>query len=240
MPTLLITGASRGLGLEFVRQYTADGWNVIAACRQPAQADKLQALIAKYKTIRAETLDVARPNSINALAERLKDAAVDVLINNAGVFSGGSFSGSATKVDHGQKFGTINPEEWDKVLRINTIAPILMIQAFVPHLLKGQERKAVNITSRMGSIEEMGADYIAYRTSKAALNAAMRTIAHDLKEQKITVINLHPGWVKTDMGGPEAPLDAENSITGMRKVIAGLTPKDSSRFLGYDGKTIPW
>jgi NAD(P)-dependent dehydrogenase (short-subunit alcohol dehydrogenase family) len=239
MPSVLITGANRGLGLEFVQQYAGDNWDIIAACRAPATASKLQALAAKNSRIKIEELNVAEENSIKALAKKLDGAAIDVLINNAGIFSGGKGSGVADG-DDSQNFGSIDGEAWEKVLRINTISPILMVQAFVPHLLRGKQKKAINITSRMGSIAEMGSGYIAYRTSKSALNAAMLVAAHDLKDHNITIVNLHPGWVKTDMGGPDAMLEAESSILGMREVIAGLGPDDTGRFLSYEGQNIPW
>jgi NAD(P)-dependent dehydrogenase (short-subunit alcohol dehydrogenase family) len=240
MPTVLITGANRGLGLEFVRQYAADHWAVIAVCRHPEKAEELQSLMNKHNSVRIEALDAADTKSIQILTEKLDDIEIDVLINNAGIFSGGTFSGSATKVDKGQEFGSFDAEAWNKVLRVNTIAPIMMTEALLPHLQRSKDAKVINITSRMGSIDEMGSGYIAYRTSKAALNAAMRVIMHDLKAKGITIANLHPGWVQTDMGGKEAPLQPEISIKGMRKVIEWLTLKDSGQFISYDGKSIPW
>lgn len=239
MPTVLITGANRGLGLEFVRQYAADAWAVIAVCRNPTKADKLQKLMGQYNNVRIEALDVGDTQSIKILTEKLDDIGIDVLINNAGILSG-SFSGSATAVDKGQEFGSIDATGWDKVLRINTIAPIMMTQALLPHLQRSKNPKVINITSRMGSIDEMGSGHIAYRTSKAALNAAMRVINHDLNSKGVTIVNLHPGWVQTDMGGKEASLQPEVSIKGMRKIIDKLTSKDSGQFLSYDGKTIAW
>jgi NAD(P)-dependent dehydrogenase (short-subunit alcohol dehydrogenase family) len=235
MPTILITGASRGLGLEFSRQYAADGADIIACCRDPGKAEKLRALAAQHKNIRTETLDVTDAKSITALAAKLKDTAIDILINNAGIISG-----SGSKNDNTQSFGSIDAEAWDHVLRTNTIAPIMIAEAFVPHLARGKERKLIMLTSKMGSIAEMGGGYLAYRTSKAALNAAMVTISHDLKNQDIIVANLHPGWVKTDMGGAGAQIDPETSITGMRKVIAGLTPGKTGKFFNYDGAVIAW
>jgi NAD(P)-dependent dehydrogenase (short-subunit alcohol dehydrogenase family) len=240
MPTVLITGANRGLGLEFVRQFAAQEWAVIAVCRHPEKADELQKLMSKYNRVRIEALDVGDLASVKILTEKLEDIEIDVLINNAGIFSGGSFSGSATKVDRGQEFGSLDAEAWDKVLRINTIAPIMMTEALLPHLLRSEDPKVINISSKMGSIEEMGSSYIAYRTSKAALNAAMRVISHDLKSKGVIIVNLHPGWVQTDMGGKEAPLKPEDSVKGMIKVITKLTPKDSGTFIGYDGKVIAW
>jgi len=240
MPSVFITGASRGIGLEFARQYAGAGWDVIAGCRTPAKANMLQALAAKHKNIRIEPLDVTDAKSIATLAAKLKDTAVDLLINNAGIFSGARGATSAEHGDESQEFGSIDAENWDRVLRTNTIAPIMVTQALAACVARGKQRKIAMITSKMGSIAEMGDGYIAYRSSKAALNAAMVTIAHDLKAQGIAVINLHPGWVKTDMGGEGAQITPDISVRGMRKVIDGLALKDTGKFFGYDGKIIAW
>ena len=240
MPTVFITGSSRGLGLEFVRQYAEDNWSVIASCREPLKAEKLQALSKAHKNIRIEALDVCDEKAIKQLAKKLASEAIDLLINNAGIYSGSPLKGQATDHDESQAFGSLDAEAWVKVLRANSIAPIMLIEAFLPNLIKSTGRKVVNITSRMGSIAEMGANYLAYRSSKAALNAAMRVIAHDLKTEKIAIINLHPGWVKTDMGGSNASLEIPKSIGFMRKTIADIGLKDTSQFLNYDGKVIQW
>ncbi|MDX2028778.1 MAG: SDR family oxidoreductase [Alphaproteobacteria bacterium] len=241
MSTVLITGASRGLGLEFVRQYAADGWNVIAACRAPDKAAELQ-MLAQNKNVRIEALDVISAPSIATLAAKLKDTAIDVLINNAGVFSGTGRDGRhfMEAEDTTQSFGTLDPVAWDKVLQANAIAPIMVTQALVPNILKGKDRKIIMITSRMGSIEMAKEGDIAYRSSKAALNAAMKNISITLKSDQVIVVSFHPGWVKTDMGGANAEITPGESIAGMRKVIVGLTMKDSGKFLGYDGKIYPW
>ncbi|MGE3623980.1 MAG: SDR family oxidoreductase [Bdellovibrionales bacterium] len=238
MTDVLVTGANRGIGLEFVRQYAAGGCEVIACARHPEKAGKLQELAGKHASIRIETLDVTDPSSVAALAAKLRDRPIDILINNAGIYSGAPGGAGANDDDKSQDFGSIDAEAWDRVLRVNTIAPIMVLQAFAPHLARGRDRKAVMITSRMGSIAEMGRGYIAYRTSKAALNAAMVTVSHELKAQKITVVNLHPGWVKTDMGGPNALIDPETSVAGMRAVIAGLA--QTGQYLNYEGKPIAW
>ena len=239
MPTLLITGANRGLGLEFVRQYAGDTWNVIAACREPSKANELQALAKANPSIRIEQLDVANDASVAALAAKLNDVSIDLLINNAGIYSGATREGVDSD-DDSQSFGVVDADAWAKVLRINTIAPIMVTQAFAPHVAKSQQKKIVNITSRMGSIGETSGGYLAYRSSKAALNAAMRSILNDLTQQGIATLNLHPGWVQTDMGGTSAPLKPADSIAGMRRVIDALELKNSGQFLSYDGKTIQW
>jgi len=242
MPVLLITGANRGIGLEFVRQYAAEGWNVIACCRVLETAKALQVLAKSNSAIRIEKLDVSDSDAIKNLAQKLKDVAIDLLINNAGILSGANGFTSALDSDVSQTFGTIDPEAWGKVFRVNTIAPILMIQAFLPLMVRSADRKIVNITSKMGSISEMGGghDHIAYRTSKAALNAAMRSIASAVNECGISITNIHPGWVKTDMGGKDARLTIEQSVTTMRKTISALKTESSGQFLNYDGSVLPW
>lgn len=240
MPTILITGANRGLGLEFTRQYLADGWQVIATCRTPQRAASLQALAKQHKNLQIETLDVGDPSSISALANTIKDVAVDILLNNAGIYSGLSQSISARDDDKAQEFGTLDADGWNKVLQINSIAPIMVTQTFLPNIKRGHERKIIFISSRMGSITRTSPGYIAYRSSKATLNAAMRNVALALQPDKITVISFHPGWVQTDMGGANADITPETSITGMRKVIAGLTIEQTGQFLNYDGDVLPW
>ncbi len=238
MPTLLITGANRGLGLEFTRQYAADGWNVVACCRAPEKAEALQALVKSSPLVKREALEVTDAASIAALAAKLQDAGIDLLINNAGIYSGAA--NAALGKDSSQNFGTIDAAAWATVLNVNTIAPIMIIEAFTPHVKKSAGKKFVNITSRMGSLTEMGAGSVAYRSSKTALNGAMRVIAHDLQPQRLSVYNFHPGWVQTDMGGKNAHLTPEQSVTAMRATIAKLTPESSGSYLNYDGQIIPW
>lgn len=240
MPTLLITGANRGLGLEFVRQYAANGWTVIATARDKANIGPLCDIKAAHENVCLEILDVADLQSIKTLADRLQGTPIDLLINNAGIYSGNGLNSVTQDPLSGQNFGAIDAEAWDRVFKINTIAPIMVSEAFTSHISQGKERKIINITSKMGSIELMNRGSLAYRTSKAALNAAMRNVSLELKDQNIIIVNLHPGWVQTDMGGKSADLAPETSISAMRKVIAGLTLKDSGTFLNYDGTILPW
>lgn len=239
MPTILITGANRGLGLEFVRQYAADGARVIACCRAPAAAEALNKLAADHSQVTVEELDVIRPASIAALAGRLQGGALDVFINNAGVLTG-STTGASVAGDPSQTFGTLDSDAWDYVLRINTIAPIMLAEAFSPHVAASGQGKIINISSSMGSLARGQSGFTAYRSSKAALNSAMLSIAVPLAKLGITIANLHPGWVQTDMGGQGADITPEESISGMRKVIAALTLKDTGRFLDYTGAIVPW
>jgi NAD(P)-dependent dehydrogenase (short-subunit alcohol dehydrogenase family) len=217
MPTVLITGANRGIGLEFARQYAADSWSVVATARRPEAAGELNKLGAEVWP-----LDAADPASINALAASLKDRGIDVLIANAGMLPRG--------VDAG---------EWAKAFATNCIGPTLLAKALKPNMVAGG--KMVAITSKMGSIADNDSGgAIAYRSSKAALNAAWRSLSIDWRGDDVTLAMLHPGWVQTDMGGAGAAIAPPTSVTGMRKTIAGLTPNQSGSFLNYDGQELPW
>jgi len=240
MHTALITGANRGIGLELAKQYARDNWKIIACCRNPEKAQELQALAKAYPSIHIEALDVSDNGNIAALAAKLEGTPIDLLLNNAGIYSGGTEKVTGEADDQAQEFGQIDSEAWENVLRVNVIAPIKVIEAFVPHLKKGMGKTIINLTSRMGSMTLMQRGMIAYRSSKAALNGAMRVIVHDLRDLGLTIVNLHPGWVITDMGGKSADLTVEKSVSSMRQVISNLKPEDSGRFLNYDGQTIPW
>jgi len=226
MPTALITGCNRGIGLEFVRQYAADGWRVLATCRNPRAAKELAAIAGDVKI---HALDVADDYQVKALAKTLADIPIDLLINNAGV--GGPED----------EFGKTPANDWLEVLRVNTIAPMHVVEQFIGSLEAGQRRVIVNITSKMGSIADntTGGSYI-YRTSKAALNMVAKGLAQDLKGKRMIVVVFHPGWVKTDMGGPRALVPPKASVAGMRAKIAALTPADSGKFFNSDGQPIPW
>lgn len=231
MPTVLITGANRGLGLEFCRQYAEDGWKVLACCRDPGSADGLRELAARHAAVSIHRLDVARFEEIDALAEALAGEAIDVLLNNAGVYGD---SGA-------NRFGSLDYDEWAWVLRINVLAPARMAEAFLPQVERGGLKLIANVTSLMGSIaDNTSGGSVIYRCSKAALNAAMKSIAIDLRDRGVGVLLLHPGWVQTDMGGPNAPTSAADSIAGLRRVIAAFRPEESGRFVDFRGREIPW
>jgi NAD(P)-dependent dehydrogenase (short-subunit alcohol dehydrogenase family) len=240
MPTVLVTGASRGLGLEFVRQYAAAGWSVLACAREPTRAAELEALRAAHAgLVETFALDVTDFDAIDALAERLRGRAIDVLINCAGTMGRGSFAKEFLALG---AFGRSDYDDWMRVLRTNTLAPMKVAEAFVAQVAASAQKKLVNVTSIVGSIagNRSGSLY-AYRSSKAALNAVTRSLAIDLaREHGIVAAPLHPGWARTEMGGPKADIDAPTSVRGMRSVIAGLDADKAGRFWMYDGSELPW
>ncbi len=232
MKTLLITGANRGIGLEFVRQYAAEGWQVFACCRKPAAADLLNRLVNQFPDrIQAHALDVTDHQQIEQLAQTLTDHPIDLLINNAGVYP----------PDRGDAFGKTDYAAWQHAFEVNTMAPLKMTEAFIKQVARSELKTIVTITSKMGSVADNrgGGSYI-YRSSKAGVNIVVKSLSIDLNPQKIIAVVLHPGWVKTDMGGPGALITTEQSVTGMRRVIGNLTLQDSGKFYAFDGQIVPW
>jgi NAD(P)-dependent dehydrogenase (short-subunit alcohol dehydrogenase family) len=231
MTTVLISGANRGIGLEFVRQYAADGCDVIAACRKPDEAQALNA-IAKSSAgkVTVHALDVADTASVAALKAELGDRAIDILIANAGVYGG----------DRQHRLGNLDYDGWLDVFNTNSLGPMRLAEAFVGNLAAGSDKKLIAITSAMGSTAENGGGFFAYRASKAALNNIWTGVSLALKGHAIVCVVLHPGWVKTDMGGPTAHLEPKDSVSGMRKVIAGLKLGDTGSFRRFDGGELPW
>jgi NAD(P)-dependent dehydrogenase (short-subunit alcohol dehydrogenase family) len=226
--TILVTGANRGIGLELVRQYASDGANIIACCRKPAEAKDLDAL-AKSGNVRVMALDVGDAWSATALAQALRGEAIDILINNAGVFGPEKQSASQSDCDG-----------FSHTFRINSIGPLIVSQALRDNLVRGHDKKLIVLTSKMGSISDSSTGALAYRASKAAVNMIMHVLARDWAADGILVGILHPGWVKTDMGGPSALITPEESVRGLRARIAELTPQTSGHYLDYRGKEIAW
>lgn len=219
MPAVLVTGANRGIGLEFARQYASEGWEVIATARQ--SSPELEAL-----SVRTERLDMQDLSSVAAFGERIQS--LDLLIANAGTYG----PRDASTVEEARS--------WLDTFTVNTVAPYLLARALLPQV-QASSGKLIAISSRMGSIEDNSSGgYLAYRTSKTALNSAWRNLALDVSGRGIVAAVLHPGWVQTRMGGASAPLAPEQSVSDMRRVIERLTAADSGRFFSHDGSGIPW
>ena len=221
--TVLITGANRGIGLEFARQYAADGWTVIGTARRPEAADDLAAL-----DVEILQLDVTDSDSIAALAASLEGRGIDMLINNAGLFP------RVSEIDN------VNADDYMQTLAVNTLGPVLVTQAVMPNLRTGEMKQVVNITSGLASIERNSGGFYGYRESKAALNMFTSTLAAELGEEGFICLALHPGWVRTDMGGANANLSPEESVSGMRSVIDSMTAEHNGRYFGYDGSEVAW
>jgi len=230
MPTVLITGANRGLGLEFVRQYTSKGWQVMAACRSPEQALQLQALAAQHANITPLKLDVSKESEINALASELNGQAIDHLILNAGVLG-----------DDCATLGDMTQAKWLQVLTINSVAPALLIQALQSNVAASQHKTIVGISTRVASLSDNSSgNMYSYRASKAALNQILVSAAQNLREQEIKTLAIHPGWVQTDMGGKDATFTAKQSVAGIIQVADNMTLADSGSFRVFDGSSIDW
>lgn len=225
---VLITGANRGIGLEFSKQYAADGWKVLACCREPQSAIALQALASANSNVEILALDVADFKQIDALALQLKDKAIDVLINNAGVYPNSSF-------------GDVDYSDWAEGFKINSMAPLKMAEAFLQQVKRSQLKKIATLSSKMGSLDDntSGGSY-SYRASKTAVNMVMKSLSIDLKLYGISVVTLHPGWVQTDMGGRNALVSTITSVAGLRHVIERLNIESTGKFIAYDGKEIAW
>ncbi|MEE3282709.1 MAG: SDR family oxidoreductase [Pseudomonadota bacterium] len=228
-PSVVITGANRGIGLELVSQYLADDWQVYACCRRPELATQLAGL-ALNSTLSIHQLDVANPESVKKLSLALLEQPIDLLINNAGIYGG-----------ERQSFGDIDYDQWKQVLDVNTLGPYRVSTALANQVGNSERRLMVNISSAMGSIERYttGGHYI-YRSSKAALNMVTVNLAHDLRSRGITVLSVHPGWVRTDMGGSSADISTQTSAAGLRQLISNSTIDDSGRFFSWDGSALPW
>jgi len=229
MPSILITGASRGLGLEFARQYAELGYRVLAVARAPAQSPELSELARGNSQVRLHALDVTDQAGVHALVDTLKGEPIDILLNNAG-----------TMGPKQQHLGTIDYAGMVQTLITNTVAPLRLAEALTENVAKSQRKLIVAVTSGMGSIADSSGGFYAYRASKAALNMSYHNLALDLKPRGITAIVINPGWVKTDMGGAGAQLEPAQSITAMRKVFDAVTLADSGKFMNYSGGTLTW
>ena len=228
--TILITGGNRGIGLELCKQYADDGWQVHACCRQPQTASELNQLAESNSCITVHKLDVRQTEEIVILAKKLREIPIDILFNNAGVYG-----------QSDSHFGNTDEEKWLQCLQVNTIAPLKVMEAFVTHVAASHHKIIATMSSKMASMADnsSGGSYV-YRSSKAAINAVMVSAAIDLKPKNIKVAILHPGWVKTDMGGENAEITASECVNNLRKTLQNLSAENSGNFFDIDSSIIPW
>lgn len=226
MTTVVITGANRGIGLEFTKQYASESAKVYALCRKPSEAKELEAVEGD---VHIRQLDVTSEQCRKRFADEIADETVDLLINNAGVYGGDN-----------QSLGNLDFEKWHHTMEVNVFGPVYMTTALYPNLKKSDNPKVATISSKMGSISDSSGGMAIYRTSKAAINMAMNALSADASNDNVIMINLHPGWVETDMGGSNATTSTEESVTGLRKVIAGASMKDTGHFYDFKGQELPW
>lgn len=224
--TVLITGANRGIGLEFAKQFKAKGYHVIATTRKPGNAIALSKL-----DVDVEQLDVTDQQSVDKLALKLKNQPIDILINNAGIL-----------VERGKSIRDISPDRMLKSFAVNSVGPIRVIKALLPNIEASRDKTIINISSRLGSIDMNKGDYrvYSYGASKAALNHLNRTLAGELQSKGVKTVVIHPGWVRTDMGGASATFTTEKSVSGIIKVIDSVDQSKSGQFFDLHGKSLPW
>ena len=237
MSTVLITGANRGIGLEFARQYNDDGWTVIACCRDPegdGAADLRAIASGSGGRVSIEPMDMLDHGSIEAVAQKYEGTPIDVLINNAGII------GPIPIQDHldAQHFGTIDYEVWDSVIRTNTFAPIKMAEAFIGHVLAGDEKKIITLSSTVGLFQEDLTPAFCYCTSKTAVTKSVQLLSEALREKNVIAMAFCPGHVKTRMGVGGATVEIPDSVSGMRGLIAGFSMEDTGTFRRFNGDTV--
>lgn len=229
MPSILITGANRGLGFEFARQYAESGYRVFATARNVDDAVALRALVEKHEAISLHELAVNEADSVRALVDQLAGAPLDILLSNAGTM--GPKQQTLGKIDYAGMLETLNT---------NAIAPLRLAEALLENVAKSERKLIAAVTSGMGSIADSSGGYYAYRASKAALNMSYHNLALDLRGRGIIAVVINPGWVKTDMGGAGATLEPKVSIRAMRDVFDKLSLSDSGKFMNYSGGTLTW
>jgi len=230
MPTTLITGCSRGIGLELAKFYAGEGWRVIATCRDPDGAPDLARFAKDHEHVSIHPLDVTDHASVAVLSEMLGDTPIDLLFNNAGTLGDRQRQG----------FGSLDYDAWRWELEVNLLAPVRMVETFVDNVAASDGKQIAVVSSILGSLAEASGGLYAYRTSKAAVNMAVRALASDLASRGIVVVSFHPGWVRTDMGGPSAAVAPEESAAGLAGVLAGFGAENTGRFMRYDGAELDW
>ncbi len=225
---VFISGASRGIGLTLTRLYAQSGWYVHATYRQSSDTKALNQLTEQFSNLQLHQLDITDYPQVTHIADTLDS--LDLLISNAGYYG-----------PRGYGFGNTDVNEWRRVFEVNSIAPLKLVEALFPALQRGTMKKIACISSKVGSMTEntSGGGYI-YRSSKAALNSVVKSLSNDLSPLNYTVLALHPGWVKTQMGGPNALIDTQTSASGLVKVIENATTQQSGHFFNYDGTPLPW
>lgn len=224
MPTTLIVGANRGIGLGLAQRFVAEGWTVHGTARRPGEAEALGAAGATV-----HPLDVTDEGSVRDLAGALQGTAIDVLVHNAGIYG-----------PRGYDYDALDFDTWEQVMRVNALAPLRVARALRPHVEAGERRVMAFLSSVMGSIASNTGGNVIYKSSKAALNQAVKGLSQDWAPRGITCLMLHPGWVRTDMGGPSASVAVEDSVAGLYALITGATRRDNGRFITYQGTEIPW
>ncbi len=229
METLVITGANRGIGLELTRRFLGEGARVVAGCRDPEVATELHALEDSDGSLVVRRLAVTEPDSVSTFSGALAEETVDVLINNAGTL-GGDCQG-VDDMDYGA---------WLEAFEVNTLAPFRLAMALRPMLLRAARPRIVTLSSQMGALARKSTGSYAYRSSKAAVNKVMQVLALELESDGIIACPVHPGWVRTDMGGPGADISVEESAAGLVALVNGLTPEHSGRFWTWKGEEHPW
>lgn len=231
MATVLITGANRGIGFQMASRYAARGDRVLACCRTPNQASQLRQLATANSNVAVHALHPSVADSVAAAAKAIGNDPIDILINNAG---------AAGPAPQAQSLANMDFDGWAETFAVNTMAPLRVLQAFRNNLKQGKNARAVTITSQMGAIAYPAPVMYAYCASKAAVNKVMKMASLELGKEGISVALIHPGWVRTDMGGPSAEISPEESATGIMKVIDELTPEKNGNFYKWNGEVHPW
>ena len=231
MKTVLITGANRGIGLEHAVRYAGRGARVWATARAPREAEELNALAATHPgKVEVLTYDASAPGAAAALKRAVGDAPIDLLFANAGGMGGKR-----------QSFGNVDTETVLDLIQVNALAALQLAEAFADNVAASERKVMAFQTSLMGSIQDNGSGgYYAYRLSKAALNMIGKGVANDLRERGVISVLLHPGWVRTRMGGPSGRITVEQCVDGQQRILEGLTPAQSGKFFNYDGRELPW
>jgi short-subunit dehydrogenase len=230
MKTVLITGAGRGIGYKLAEEFVSNGYKVIGTVRSEESRSGVLALADKLNShINVHLLELSDFNAIDDFSKKLNGIAIDILVNCAGVLGG----------NH-QTYDDLDFCEWERTLKVNTLSPMKLTTSMLPNLFLSEGAKVINISSIMGSLARERSDSIAYRSSKSALNKAMQCLAIELKPKNIGVYLMHPGWVRTDMGGPNADISVEESSAGLFKMISEFGLRESGRFWQYDGQELDW